>query len=103
ATKVWRVPSAGGEPAVFYDRDAGGLRERPGGGFVLVDDGFWALPASLEGPPERLTDVRPFDTTSFDVTPGGFYFVTGDRRLLHFNFGSRRLTTVAELPSPARA
>lgn len=47
--------------------------------------------------------MRPFDTTSFDVTPDGFYFVTGDRRLLHYGFRSRRLTTVAELPSPVRA
>ncbi len=103
ATKVWRVPSGGGDPVILYDRNAGGLRERPGGGYVLVDGGFWALPASLDGSPERLTDVEPYDNTSFDVTAGGVYFVTGDRRLLHYGFGSRRLTTVAELPSPVRA
>jgi Tol biopolymer transport system component len=103
AARVWRVPAGGGEPAVLYEHDVGALRERPGGGYILVDDGFSELPASLEGPPGRLTDIEPYDSTSFDVTPGGIYFVTGDRRLLHYAFDARTVTTVADLPSPVRA
>lgn len=101
--KIWRVPAEGGPPTVFYDNSFKAFREKPRGGYILIKDGVWMLPGLLEDKPELLTGVTPFDSTSFDVTASGVYFVTGERQLLHYGFSTRKLTTVAILSKPVRA
>jgi serine/threonine protein kinase/Tol biopolymer transport system component len=103
AARPWRIEAAGGTPTMLADRTMRAFRARPGGGYIVVDDGFWFVRGSLTDPPELLTRVTPYDPTSFDLTPRGIYFVTGDRRLVHYGFATGTLTTLASLPRPVRA
>jgi hypothetical protein len=103
APKVRRFAAAGGPPTVFYDRRFNAFREKPGGGHILVKNGLWILPSSIDDEPVQLTRAIPYDSTTIDVTPSGVYFVTGDRRLLYYGFTTKAVTTVAELPKPVRA
>jgi hypothetical protein len=52
---------------------------KPGGGYILVKNGLWILPRSIDDEPVQLTRAIPYASTTIDVTPGGVYFVTDEK------------------------
>jgi Tol biopolymer transport system component len=107
--EVWKVPAPGGNPTQVTHRGGFNPIESVDGKHVFyakgrATPGIWALELAT-GAESLVTAVHNAGYwRSWDVTPRGIYFATGetpDRSILEFHdFATRQVTTIARLAKP---
>ena len=103
--QVWKMPANGGQAIQITRKGGGGAQESPDGRFLYyLKDGreftsLWKVPVEGDDETQVLESVC---CSNFAVVDQGIYFIPeappGDNSSLKvFNFGTRKVTTLAEL------